>query len=167
MGFSTFGTFAAPYTGGTSNVWTAKIVNWISNACSSAKITTSKGVTTTYIPSSSGVNSFKCTNANTGTSYDMKTSAYISGTQLFNLPQLYNEYVQNIVSHEVSHTIHLASASGTVDHHYTTLSGVLMEQAITTKQTIDKSGNVVVTLYISRSYTTDDQNPSEFWLVAH
>jgi hypothetical protein len=150
LGFSTFGTFAAPYTGGVATVWTNKIKAAIDKACTSS---ITSGTTTWTIANAT---SFFCKNANSSTSINMKTSP--------DLTPLYREYTRNIISHEVDHMIHLASAAGTVDHHYTTLTGVLMEQNIVTKQTVDKSGNVLVTLYISTGLTKDDK--SQFLLKA-
>jgi hypothetical protein len=150
LGFSTFGTFPSYYSGGVATVWTTRIKDWIYRACNLAEING-----TSYTPASS--TSFICKNANTTTSINMKTYPN-------DIIKLYKEYIQNIVSHEVSHMIHLASATGTVDHHYTTVTGVLMEQNIVAKKTVDRNGNVVVTLYISKGYTKDDKN--QYWLKA-
>jgi hypothetical protein len=156
MGFSTFGTFAAPYTGGIATVWPERIKNWITQTCSQACFTDRFNVTTCYKPNDAGVMSFLCKNANSTTSVNMKSPdpALVS--------KLNGEFLQNIINHEVSHLIHLASASGTVDHHYPIAQGVLMEQFIGTKVTKDRSNNINVILYLSTGYTKEDKG--QFWL---
>jgi len=68
------------------------------------------------------------------------------------------EFIQNIVSHEVSHMIHLAYGADTFDHHYPIAAGVLMEQFVDVKATVDRSANVDINLYISTGYTKADKS---------
>jgi hypothetical protein len=154
MGFSTFGSFdgSYTYTGGVATVWPEKIKNWIATACSQACFTDKTGTISCYTPNSSGVNSFYCRNANSTTSVNMK----VTPPAVPDLSKLNGEFIQNIINHEVSHLIHLASASGTVDHHYPIAQGVLMEQFIGTKATKNRNNDIVVILYISTTYTRDD-----------
>ena len=146
MGLATFG---APFSGSIATVWPFTIEKWLAEKCSEACFTDRNGNETCYTPSSA--NSFICKNAVSGTTVDMKKSA--------DLTKLINEFIQNIVSHEVGHMIHLAVGADTFDHHYPTAKGVLMEQFIDSKATNSK-GKIVVNLYISTSYTRTDS--SEF-----
>ena len=80
------------------------------------------------------------------------------------LTPLYHDLIKNVVSHEASHMAHLAFQSGTdtTQHHWIAAPnlGTLMEQFIGTKATMDKKGNIVITLYISNSYAgPDTQQP--------
>lgn len=159
MGSSVFGTFDSPYTGGVATVWPEYIKNWIAKKCSEACFTDRSGTTTCYHPNDSDprVLTFNCKNANSTTSVNM------IGPDQALVKKLNQEFIQNIIDHEVSHLIHLASASGTVEHHYPIAQGVLMEQFINTKVTKDAKGNINVILYISKTYTRDDTG--DFWLI--
>lgn len=77
------------------------------------------------------------------------------------LSKLNAEFIQYVVSHEASHMMNLAAGSTpsgttTADHHYTILKGVLMEQFIGTTVTIDANKNIIVSLYLSNQYATQD-----------
>jgi len=147
MGFSTFG---VPYSGSAATVWTGVIKKWINDNCNKACFTNKSGVTTCYGPNTSGVSSFTCKNSNSGTSVNMKSPE----PELIN--KLGGEFIQNIINHEVSHLIHLASGTGTSDHHYPIAKGVVMEQFIDVKATKDRSLNINVIFYISTQYSTAD-----------
>jgi hypothetical protein len=146
LGYSTFATFPSGYTGGTGKVWTQKITDWIDKTCGKTAPVVINGIS--YSPSVA--KPIKCVNTNSGTTITLTDPTA-------NLSQLYKEYIQNIVSHEASHLIHLAADTNTTDHHYTTISGTLMEQNIQPKQTVDKSGNVVVSLPISTTFQRNDK----------
>ena len=160
MGLSTPGTIT-PTAPGSATVWPEKIMNWIETTCSQACFTDSKGNKTCYyaksqlIPPPAGYSqapgTFSCKNANNTTySVDMNAASP-------NLSPLYHDFIKNVVSHEASHLIHLAFGSGTsADNHWPAGSGTLMEQSIATKVTKDKSGNIIVTLYISTAYASQD-----------
>lgn len=155
MGQATFPYFPASptYTGASATVWPERIKNWIANACSQACFDTNGDGTpdTCYTPTTLGVNSFKCMNSVSKTTVDMKNP-------IPDLVQKLNgEFIQNIVSHEASHLMNLAAGTGvSADHHWPKATGYLMEQTIGTKATKDKSGNIVVNLYISTGYAKQD-----------
>lgn len=149
MGLATFG---VPYAGSVATVYPEKIKNWIAQTCSVACITNSSGVTTCYRPNDNGVNTFTCKNANSSTSVNMKSP----DANL--VAKLNGEFIQNVINHEVSHMINLASGTGTsADHHYPIAQGIVMEQFISSKVTKDRSNNIVVTLYISTGYSKQDK----------
>jgi hypothetical protein len=148
MGISVPGT---PPNSISATVWPEKIMNWIDGACSKACFTDAKtGQTTCYTPATTS-GTFTCRNANNSYTVNMKDP----NDQ--NIKLLYLDFIQNIISHEVSHLMNLASGSGTsADHHFPTGIGYLMEQFINTRQTKDRYNNIVVTLYISRGYQRQD-----------
>lgn len=159
MGQATFAYFPAPpsYTGGTATVWPEKIKNWIRTTCSAACFDLNgDGIAETcYRPNDANVASFTCKNGNPNstTSVNMRVATP-------DLSKLNGEFIQNIVSHETSHMIHLASGSGTsADHHWPIAYGYLMEQMIGTKATKDHKDptNINVILYISTGYTRQDR----------
>jgi hypothetical protein len=152
MGLATFG---VPYSGSIAKVWPEKIMNWIDNTCNVACFVDRSGNQTCYTPTSSGVKSFVCKNANSTTSVDMTAANP-------DLRPLYYDFLKNIISHEVSHMMNLASGSGTsADHHWPIAYGYLMEQFIGTKVTKDSKGNINVILYISTGYTKQDKTQHE------
>jgi hypothetical protein len=149
MGFATFGT---PYSGSSATVWTGEIKAWINDNCKKACFTKS-GITTCYEPTNATVGAFTCKNSNSNTLVDMKTNPDLTG--------LNSEFTQNIINHEVSHMVNLASGTGTSDHHYPIAQGVLMEQFISAKKTKATKNNLVninVTLFISTQYTSSDHS---------
>ena len=156
MGLATFGTFPTGYTGSAANIWPEKIKNWINKTCSQACFTDSNKVTTCYTPANAL--SFTCKNGNSDTSINMRSPDPAL------MAKLNAEFIQNVVSHETSHMIHLAAGSGTsADHHYPAAQGILMEQSIKTVVTKDISNNIKVTLYISNQYQPT-QDLKQFWL---
>ncbi len=153
MGLATFG---KPYSGSVATVFPEKIMNWIDATCSRACFDLDgDGIAETcYTPATIPANSsFQCKNNTTGTSINMKAT-----NPPPDLRPLYYALTQNIISHEASHMISLASGSGTsADHHWPIAYGYLMEQFIGTKVTKDRNNNIVVTLYISTGYTKQDK----------
>jgi len=145
MGLATFG---KPYSGSVATVFPEKIMNWIDKTCSQACFLNADGITQTcYTPASA--NTFVCKSATS--TVNMKATSP-------NLNPLYYEFFKNVISHEVSHMMNLASGSGTsADHHWPIAYGYLMEQFIGTKVTKDNRNNIVVTLYISTGYTKQDK----------
>jgi hypothetical protein len=150
MGLATFGT---PYPFSVATVWPVRIKNWIDARCNQACFTDKTGNTTCYTPDQAGT--FQCINKTTGTTVDMKQTQP-------NLDKLNNEFIQNIINHEVSHMIHLAFGPDTFDHHYLT-HGSLMEKFIDAKESKDKKTppNISVILYVSTSYLRADRQSYE------
>ncbi len=161
MGLSTPGTIT-PTAPGSATVWPEKIMNWIDKACSQACFTNAKtGATTCYYVSVPGVTvpngyvpapgKFTCTNG-----YDTSMIPIDMKAGQQNLPQLYHDFIKNVMSHEASHLMHLAFGPGTsADNHWPAAQGTLMEQNIGTKATYSK-GDIAVILYISNSYARQD-----------
>jgi hypothetical protein len=148
MGLSTPGT---PTATSSATVWPEKIMNWIDKACSQACFVDRNNVQTCYSPATTS--GFFCKNYNNPNlaPVDMKAPNP-------DLRPLYHDFIKNVISHEVSHMMHLAYGSGTsADHHWPIAYGYLMEQSIQTKATKDKSGKITVTLYISTGYTNQDK----------
>ena len=132
MGLAKFG---VPYAGSSATVWPEKIKNWINNQCSVQCFDLNKDGTaeTCHHPNDTGVASFTCNNANTGTAVQMRS---LQPNPAPNLAPLYYEFLQYVISHETSHMMNLASGSGTsADHHYPIAKGILMEQFIGTTVT--------------------------------
>jgi hypothetical protein len=153
MGLSKFG---VPNKASLATVWPEKIKNWINNQCSTQCFDLNGDGTAEACYTPDQAASFLCKNGNSSTSIDMKANP--------DLRPLYYEFIQNIVSHEASHMMKLAygstpSGATSADHHYTTLKGVLMEQSVLATVTKDNSvpPNITVTLYISKTYTKQDQ----------
>jgi len=152
MGLAKFG---VPNLASLATVWPEKIKNWINNQCTEQCFDldgngTAEACYTPDIARTAG-KTFLCKNGNSNTSIEMTVANP-------DLRPLYYEFLQNIISHEASHMMKLASGSGTsADHHYTTLKGVLMEQSVLATVTKDVSNNITVTLYISNTYTKQDK----------
>jgi len=149
MGLATFGVPKSP--GGVATVYPEKIMNWIDRTCSVACFDlNADGIAETcYTPASA--NTFVCKSATS--TVNMKAT-----NPPPNLNPLYYELIKNVISHEVSHMMNLASGSGTsADHHWPIAYGYLMEQFIGTKVTKDRNNNIVVTLYISTGYNKQDK----------
>jgi len=159
MGLSKFG---VPYSGSVGTVWPEKIKNWINKQCSNQCFDlNADGIAETcYTPTTAGVSTFTCKNANSNTSVEMTAANP-------DLSPLYYDFLQNVISHEVSHMMNLAAGSSptggtSADHHYTIIKGVLMEQSVgaTTTRSIDTSSgktNINVNLFISTAYTAQDK----------
>jgi hypothetical protein len=160
MGLAKFG---VPYSGSSATVWPEKIKNWINNQCSVQCFDLNKDGTAEacYHPNDTGVASFTCNNANTGTAVQMRS---LQPNPAPNLAPLYYEFLQYVISHETSHMMNLASGSGTsADHHYPIAKGILMEQFIgtTVTRSVDINNNnqvnINVTFYISKQYLSQDK----------
>ena len=160
MGLAKFG---APTSTSLATVWPEKIKNWINNQCSRQCFDLDNDpqhvAETCYTPdiARTAGKTFTCKNGNSKTSIDMTAANP-------DLRPLYYEFLQNVVSHETSHMMKLASGStpsGTTsaDHHYSIIKGVLMEQSVLATVTKDNNDppNITVTLYISNTYTKQDQ----------
>lgn len=128
-------------TGGTPNengevtLYTERIKNEVNRLCAEAYICDKNGCT--WYP------------VNVCQSITGKTS-----------PDLYYEYIQNVLAHEAGHVILLAPPDN-LDvnlYHFSPNTGYVLEQSIGAKGTKDRSGSVVtVTLYISKTYHPDSK----------
>jgi hypothetical protein len=149
MGLAKFG---FPSSSSLATVWPEKIKNWINDKCREAcfDLDGDGADETCYTPTTTS-GTFTCKNANSATSIDMKAANP-------ELRPLYYEFLQNVISHEASHMMKLASGSSTsADHHYSTLTGVLMERSVLATATKDVNDNITITLYISKTYTNQDK----------